>query len=144
MSTEANKALVRRYYNEVVNERKLAVIDELFAPGFTARASNYPPVGLDQFRQALGMSHNSFPDLKITVEDQIAEGDKVVTRWTARATHKGSFIGIEPTGKTLTLTAIHIHRVADNRIAELWEEINLLNVIQPDGNLGELIQKLRK
>lgn len=120
----------------------MAIIDDLFAPSFTARASNYPSVGLDQFKQALGMSHSALPDLKITIEDQIAEEDKVVTRWTAHASHKGKFIGLEPTGKTIKLTAIHIHRIAGNKIAELWEEINLLNVMQPDGNLNQLIQKL--
>jgi steroid delta-isomerase-like uncharacterized protein len=141
MSLEANKALVRRYYHEVLNRHQWAVLDELFASNFTARASNYPDVNFDQFKQALKMSRAAFPDLRVTIEDQIAADDKVVTRWTARATHTKDFAGIPATGKPVFLTAIHIHRIENRRMVELWEEINLLNLIKPDGNLVELMEK---
>jgi steroid delta-isomerase-like uncharacterized protein len=126
MSAEENKALVRRHYAEVLSQRNLAVIEELFAPTFVSRLSDGPSVDLAQFKEAAKMSLAAFPDLHATVEDQVAEADKVVTRWIARGTHQGEFAGIPPTGKSITLTGIHIHRVADGKIVELWEETDLL------------------
>jgi steroid delta-isomerase-like uncharacterized protein len=122
MSTEANKAILRRYYEEVLNQGKLSVIDELFAPDL-----------IENFKQAVAASRSAFPDLRVAVEDQIAEGDRVVTRLTAQGTHKGAFIGIPPTGKKVTLTAIHIHRVVGGKVVKLWEEINLLGLMQQLG-----------
>ncbi len=130
MSTEANKALVRRYYHEVLNQRNMAVLDDLFDPTFVTQLPAGGAVDLDKFKRAVRMSHNAFPDLHVTVEDQIAEGDKVVTRLTGRGTHQGEFAGVPATGKPVTVTAIHIHRIAHGKIVELWEEINLLGVMQ--------------
>jgi predicted ester cyclase len=84
MSIEANKALVRRHYREVLNQRNAAVIDELYDPAFVTHLSDGSTLGLDRFKQAAAMTHNAFPDLLVVVEDQIAAGDKVVTRSTAR------------------------------------------------------------
>jgi predicted ester cyclase len=135
MSVEENKALVRRYYNEVLNGSNLAMLDQLCAPDFTARSSSYPPVGLGQFKQALSMARRAFPDLRVTIEDQLAVDDKVVTRWRAGGANGGELAAVAaPDGKAVSLTAIHIHRVAGNRIVELWEEVNLLNMAQPYGN----------
>lgn len=122
MSVEANKALLRRYYQEVLNQGNLSAIDELFAPDL-----------VESFKQAVTMSRSAFPDLRVTIEDQIAEGDRVATRWTAQGTHKGPFLGVPPTNKPVTVTAIHIHQVVDGRIVKLWEEINLLGVMQQLG-----------
>ena len=133
MSTEANKALVRRYYTEVLNQRNIAVLDELCSPTFVSHASAGAKIGLAQYRQAIMASHTAFPDLVVTVEDQIAEGDKVVTCWTAQGTHQGPFAGVPPTGKRVTVTAIHIHRVDNGKIVEHWEEINLLGLMQQLG-----------
>jgi predicted ester cyclase len=132
MSVEENKALVRRYYSEVLNGSNLAMLDQLCAPDFTARSSSYPPVGLGQFKQALSMARRAFPGLRVTIEDQLAVDDKVVTRWRAGGANKGRLADATPDGKAVSLTAIHIHRVAGNRIVELWEEVNLLNMAQPD------------
>jgi steroid delta-isomerase-like uncharacterized protein len=117
-----NKTLLRRYYQEVLTQGNLNLIDELFVPEL-----------VEQFKQAVNMSRTAFPDLQVTVEDQIAEGDRVVTRWTAQATHAGPFLGIPATGKPVTVTAIHIHQVVDGRIAALWEEINLFGLMHQLG-----------
>ena len=122
MSIEANKALLRRYYQEVLNQGNLSVIDQLFASDL-----------VESFKQAVTMSRAAFPDLQVTIEDQIGESDRVVTRWTAQGTHKGPFLGVPPTNKPVTVTAIHIHQVTDGRIVRLWEEINLLGVMQQLG-----------
>jgi len=133
MSAEGNKSLVRRYYSEVLNGHDLAVLDELFAPEFTARSSSYPAVDLDQYKKALIGSCSAFPDLRVSIEDQFAVDDKVVTRWKARATRQGRPAAATADGKAVTVTAIHIHRVAGSRIVELWEEINLLNLVEQGG-----------
>src|ERR1700752_4120466 len=124
MSTEENKALLRRYYDEVLTGGNLAVIQELFIPELVER-----------FLQAVTASRTAFPDLFVTVEDQLAEGDRVATRFTARGMHRGPFLGVPPTNKQVILSAIHIHRIENGKIAELWEEINLLSLLQQIGAL---------
>jgi steroid delta-isomerase-like uncharacterized protein len=130
MSIEANKALVSRYYFEVLNNRNLAVLDEIISPSFLSRMSNNPDAGIDQYRAAVMQTHSVFPDLVVTIKEQVAEGDRVVTRWIAHATHQGAFAGIPATGKKVVVTAIHIHRIENRKLAELWEEINLFGLLQ--------------
>ena len=124
MPTEDNKALLRRYYDEVLTQGNLAVIQELFAPELVQR-----------FLETVAASRAAFPDLFVTIEDQLAEGDRVATRFTARGMHRGPFLGVAPTDKQVILSAIHIHRVENGKIAELWEEINLLSLLQQIGAL---------
>jgi steroid delta-isomerase-like uncharacterized protein len=119
---ETNKTILRRYYEEALNQGNLSVIEELFTPEL-----------VETFKQAVTMSRTAFPDLQVTIEDQIAEGDRVVTRWTVRGTHNGPFAGMPATGKPVTVTAIHIHRIHEGKIAELWEQINLLGLLQQLG-----------
>ena len=133
MSAEDNKALVRRYYEEVLTQGNLALLDELFTPAFVSRGPTGPEAGLEAFRQAVLRSRAAFPDLQVRVEDQVAEGEKVASRWMVRGTHRGAFAGVPPTGRQVTATAIHIHRVADGRIAELWEQFDLLGLLQQLG-----------
>jgi steroid delta-isomerase-like uncharacterized protein len=131
MSLKENKALVRRHYAEVLNQRNPELIDELYAP--TIALSNGAHIEREQFKALAQMSLDAFPDHQVTVEDQIAEGDKVVTRWTARGTHHGNFAGIPPTGKQVTVKAIHIHQIVDGRIAALWEEFDMFGLQQQLG-----------
>jgi steroid delta-isomerase-like uncharacterized protein len=128
MGTEENKALLRRYYAEVLGGGNIGLIDELFAPDFVSAG-----VDLARFKELAAASRAAFPDLHVTVEDQVAEGDKVVTRFSAHGTHRGPFAGIPATGKPVTVRAIHIHRIAHGKIAELWEQIDLLGLMQQVG-----------
>jgi steroid delta-isomerase-like uncharacterized protein len=128
MSTEANKALVRRHYEEVLSEGKLDVVDELYAASISL--ANGAAMDREQFKAVAGMMHAAFPDVTVTIQDQIAEGDKVVTRWMAQATHQGDFMSIPPTGKQATVTAIHIHQIVNGKIAALWEEFDMLGLMQ--------------
>jgi len=130
MSLEANKLLVRRYYDEVLNGRNLAVLDDILSPAFRSRMSNNPDVGFEGYKAAVVQTHTTLPDTHVDIQDQFAEGNRVVTRWVATATHQGNFAGIPPTGKKVTVTAIHIHRIENGKIVELWEEINLFGLIQ--------------
>jgi len=118
---EDNKALVRRWFEEVLNKRDLAAIGDFIAPTYVGHAPGAPDVkGPDGFRQRLTALHTAFPDLSETIEDIIAEGDKVVVRNTLRGTHRGDFMGIAPTGKLVTWTTIGILRIVNSKFEEGW------------------------
>src|SRR5713226_1186473 len=133
MSTEDNKLLVRRLFEEVLNQRNLALIDEFFSPNHVEHASTGPVHGTEGMKQYYMIYLTAFPDTHYTVEDQIAEGDKVVTRWTARGTHKGELMGIPPTGKQGTVTGIGIARFEGGNIVEAWTEFDALGMMQQLG-----------
>ena len=130
MSAE-NKAIARRLVEEAFNEGKLEVVDELAAPGIVSHDSALPEplVGIDATKASISAYRGAFPDLRLTVEEQIAEGDLVVTRWTARGTHQGELMGMAPTGKEATVTGITIDRLENGRIAESrtnWDSLGLM------------------
>jgi steroid delta-isomerase-like uncharacterized protein len=133
MSAE-NKALVRRYVEEVLNNRNLDLIDKLFAPTFIDHDTSMPdargPAGV---KRLAAMVHGSFPDLHFTVEDMVAEGDKVVYRYSVRGTHQGDFMGIAATGKQFAVTGIHIYRVVDGKLQEEWENWDMLGLLRQLG-----------
>jgi steroid delta-isomerase-like uncharacterized protein len=137
VSPEQNRALVRRWYDDVLNDRNFAAVDEIVAPDFVI---NGQPVGSEGIRQAAVWVRSVFPDLRVTVEDVVAERDRVVTRFTARATHCGEFLGVPATGKAVTMSGVHVDRVAHGRIAERWETVDLLGLLQ---QLGATIQPPR-
>ena len=111
MSTEENKALVRRFEEEVWNGRNPSLVDEFFAASHIFRAAGSPPLDREGHRQMIAHFQDAFPDGRNTSEELLAEGDKVVQRWTFRGTHQGAFQGIPPTGRQVTLTGISIWRV---------------------------------
>jgi predicted ester cyclase len=133
MSTEDNKAIIRRFYEEVFNRGNLAVdafidpnqVDHFAPPG--------TPGGLEGAKQTIGMFQTAFPDLHFTVEDMIAEGDKVVARITMSGTQQGAFMGIPPTGKHVTVTAIDFNRLAGGKSVEHWVEMDTLGMMQQLG-----------
>ncbi len=134
MSTEQNKVLVRRFYDEVFNRKNLAAIDDFLDPNIIEHA--LPPglpSGSEGSRQFIGMYLTAFPDMHLTAEDIIAEGEKVVVRLTYRGTHRGELMGIPPTGKQVTVTGIQIVRVANGRIAENWINLDALGMLQQLG-----------
>jgi steroid delta-isomerase-like uncharacterized protein len=96
MSAEENKALARRWAEDIMNQRNLDVVDEIYASDFVAHDPTMPEDirGVEGRREFYGMYQSAFPDAEITIEDQVAEGDKVVTRWTGRGTHQGELMGV--------------------------------------------------
>lgn len=114
MSIEANKALVQRYVEEPWNKGNVAALDEMCAPNFHLEGLG----GVEEFKAVITAFRKSFPDLHFTVEEVIAEGDKVAYRWTSRGTHRGDYEGIAPTGKTVTSTGITIIRIVDGKVVE--------------------------
>ncbi len=134
MSTEANKALVRRFYEEI-DKGNLAAMDELVAEDYLDHSP--PPFpGLGHGREGLKQAFRIFWEATPgyhRIEDQIAEGDKVVTRLTAVGSHAGDLPGAPRTGNDLTTTAIVIHRIADGKLAEKWSEKDLLGFLPQIG-----------
>jgi steroid delta-isomerase-like uncharacterized protein len=134
MSTEDNKAIARRWGEEVWGKGSPAAIDELFAPNFVF---NYPLPGatpdLKGYKQTVAMMLGPFADTQCTGEDVVAEGDKVAVRWIWRGTHKGEFMGVPPTGKQVTITGISILRIAGGKIVEEWGEMDNLGMMQQLG-----------
>jgi len=128
---ENNKEIIRRVVNEVWAEHNLAIVDELVASDYVGHDSTQPkPIrGRDGFKQFVGMYQAAFDDALVTIDDQIAEGDQVVTRWTGRGTHTGELMGIAPTGKEVTVSGITISRLAGGKIAEEWELMDALGML---------------
>ncbi len=120
MSTEENKALARRVYEETMNQRNLAVLDEFYVPDFVYHGTSRTIQGVEALKQALSLYFSAFPDLRLTMEDLIAEGDRVVVRFTYRGTHTGDFMGMPPTGKQLVVPGIGIMRVVNGKVLEEW------------------------
>jgi predicted ester cyclase len=134
MSTEANKTSARRFYDEVFNKKNRAAIDEFIDPNQVDHAAPPgTPGGLAGAKQTIGMYLTAFPDLHFTVEDMIAEGDKLVARLTVRGTQQGAFMGIPPTGQHVTVTTIDISRMAGGKSVEHWIEMDTLGMMQQLG-----------
>jgi steroid delta-isomerase-like uncharacterized protein len=135
MSTEQNKVVIDRLFREVWTEKKVAVIDELFAPDFVAYRAGQPVIqGSAGMKPMVEGMARTFDNSQSTIDALIAAGDQVVARWTFRGTHIGEWHGIAPTGKQVTITGITIHRLANGKIAELWAEedwLGLLHQLQP-------------
>ncbi|MFC1718835.1 ester cyclase [Candidatus Poribacteria bacterium] len=130
---EANKALVRRPLEEAYNKGNLDVMDEIYAADYSWPVDNPVVHGAAEAKQHVAIVRAAFPDIHITAEDIIAEGDKAVVRWTIVATHKGEFMGIPPTGKQVTGTGIITSRIADGKIAGDWENSDQLGLMQQLG-----------
>jgi steroid delta-isomerase-like uncharacterized protein len=129
-ASEANKALYQRFIQEVFNEGHLDRLDELLAPNYSYRdAPPGTPPGREAIRQVVGMFRGAFPDLHITIEDQIAEGDKVCSRATTRGTQRGAIFGVAPTGKKITMSGLTLVRIVDGRIAESWVKNDALGLM---------------
>src|SRR5919109_2550795 len=122
MSTEHNKALVRRYFEHVVNKVDRAAAEQLVASGlvFHSPYTPQPTRDRDSFLGMLSAVHAAFPDFNLVDHDLIAEGDRVASRWTVYGTHQGELAGAPPTGRKLAISGLSIYRIADGKIVEGW------------------------
>jgi steroid delta-isomerase-like uncharacterized protein len=135
MSIAENKALVRRLYEEGWSRDNLDVAANAYAADFINHNPAMPglPPGPEGIRLLVSGFRAAFPDLAYTIDDQIAEGDKVASRWTFRGTHQGEFMGIPATGKAVAVTGITIDRIAGGQIVEHWRETDILGLLQQLG-----------
>ncbi len=136
----SSKTLVRRTWEEVVNQKNLDLLDELFAADYVHHDPSLPPDmqrGLDAYRLVLTMFFDAFPDLQGTIEDVVGEGDKVASRLRWRGTHQGELMGIPPSGKQVDFTLQAIHRIAEGKIVEGWVNYDTLGMMRQIGAIPE-------
>jgi steroid delta-isomerase-like uncharacterized protein len=135
MSVEQDKALVRQFIDEIFNRGNMSMVDELFAADFVEHEELPPGIPRDRegVIQLTSMLRSAFPDFKATIDDIIAEGDKVVIRQTWSGTQKGEFMGIPPTGKSVSIGVIDIIRMADGKVMEHWGQMDSMGMMQQLG-----------
>jgi steroid delta-isomerase-like uncharacterized protein len=131
-----HKVLARRSIEEVWNQGKLTVIGELIANNATINDPNVPGgkfTGPDGYKQYVSVYRSAFPDLHFTIHDQVAEGDKVVTRWSATGTHNGPLMGFAPTHKHATVHGMDMNRYENGKVVEGWITYDMLGLLQQLG-----------
>src|SRR5215217_2394786 len=144
MSVEENKAVVRREVEELYNHTgNLDAVEEIFSSDYVSHEPSSGEVrGIEGARQFAATFRQAFPDLQNTIEDMVAEGDKVVVRFKARGTHDGETEAFGPaTGKQMQITGITIKRVSDGKIAEAWTNFDALGMMQQLGMIPEAAEQ---
>lgn len=141
MSVKELKALTRRVF-EGSNKGKaasLAALDEGYATDFVYHSPTGEDIhGLKDYKQRISEQFDAFPDIHMTIDDMVVEGDKLATRWTLTGTHKGEYRGIPPTNKKLTIWAISIVRIVGGKVVEEWERLDTLGLLQQLGVIPTL------
>ena len=138
---EENKALVRRWFAET-DRGNLAIVDELCASDYVDHNPPLPGMasGNEGIRQANAALRRAFPDTVHLIQDQIAEGDKVMTRLIGRGTFRAEILGLPPNGKVIEISGISVHRVVDGKLVEHWAQLDLLGFLQQLGAIPPLGQ----
>jgi steroid delta-isomerase-like uncharacterized protein len=133
--SEHNKAIVRRLFAELWNTGNLSMADQIFAPTYEHHDPSTPDFGRgpDSEKKRASLYRNAFPDMHLTIEDVIAEGETVMTRWSCQGTHKGDLNGIAPTGKRFTITGVTVARVSGGKIVEGFVNWDALGLMQQLG-----------
>jgi predicted ester cyclase len=136
MTTDENRAIVRRYYDEVLNGRTVAVLDEIAVADYIEN-DPFPGMGngREQLKLRAGALLSAFAPCTFKIEDIVAEGDRVAVRWRSRGTQSGEFMGILPTNRSYEIAGIDFHRLADGRMAEHWHVVDQLSQLQQLGLL---------
>jgi steroid delta-isomerase-like uncharacterized protein len=131
----STNTIAGRFFDEVWSNGKLDLVDELFTSDYVGHPSGFEEavLGPEGVKEYIRRLQEAFPDLEMTVEDQVAEDDRVVTRWTARGTHHGELMGIDPTGHEGTVSGITIQRIRDGKVAEGWTNWDMLGMLQQLG-----------
>ena len=142
MSTAQNKELVRQMVEKVFNLGNVSQADEFLAPDFAEREELPPGISRDRegVKQLTTMLRSAFPDFKATIDDIVAEGDKVVIRQTWSGSHKGEFMGIPPTGRSVSFGVIDIIRIADGKFVEHWGQMDSMSLMQQLGAIPAPVQ----
>jgi steroid delta-isomerase-like uncharacterized protein len=143
MSVQANKAILDRHFNQVLNQGQLDVVDEIYTNDYTLDA----PVrsdgssqargltqGREQLKQRVTLFRTAFPDIHFSQDDVVGENDTVVVRYTYRGTHRGVFAGVEPSGRSITIMGILIAHLKDGRIQEAWSAFDSAELMKQLGN----------
>jgi len=139
------KAIVRRLYEEVWNKRKVELVSDLISPSHALHDNNFSgsSVGPEAYRSQIAIFLAAFPDLRFTVEDTIAEKDKVAASWTISGTHKGEFWGVRPTQKKMSMDGVTIHHIANGKIIDSYISSDALGLMRQLGIVPPLPQSKR-
>ena len=140
MSEEKNKEKVRRFMEEAFGQGKTEVVDEVVDPDFVCWDPNSETGeirGADTIKDEVGYFHSAFPDFFWTVEDQVAEGDKVTTRYTLGGTHQGEFFGVPASGRRVEISGINVDRFEGGKLVEEWASYDLLGGLRQIGAIPE-------
>ena len=135
LTTDANKDLVRRFIAEVFLERRFDAVDELLTDDFTPHTWGKVEPGKSPMKAAIERVSHGLSDATMTIEDVIAEGDRVAVRLTSSAVQTGEFMGLPPSGKTYTIGEIHIFRIEDGKVAEHWHQADFMGMMRQLGAL---------
>jgi steroid delta-isomerase-like uncharacterized protein len=122
-----------------MNRRNIDAVDEIYASGFVGHDPAMPEDvrGVEGAREFYGMYQSAFPDVQITIEEQVAEGDTVATRWTARGTHQGELLGVPPSGNRVEVMGVTMSRIEGGKVAEEWDNYDALGMMQGIGAIPE-------
>ena len=131
--SDANKAVVRRWLEEAMEKGNLDIVDELFDETYVFRMPGAIAMGPREMRELATSYKTAFPDMKVTIDDQIAEGQRVVTRWTAQGTHQGPLGDISATGNSVTMTGVLITRFVEGKPVEDWKNFDKLGMLRQIG-----------
>jgi steroid delta-isomerase-like uncharacterized protein len=132
-SLEANKALVRRFIDEIFLRQDFGAVDELLTDDFVPHTWGEMAPGRDGLKQAITRVSAGLSEARMTVEDVIAEGDRVAVRLTSSAMHTGAFMGMPPSGKRYEISEIHIFRIRDGRVSEHWHQADFMGMMKQLG-----------
>jgi steroid delta-isomerase-like uncharacterized protein len=138
--SEQNKVIVRRLIEDLWNQKKAAVIDEIYGENCTLNEAGTSLRGRGGARQFFTIYTTAFPDVHCTIEDILAEGDKVVLRWRSKGTHRGELQGIAPTGRPVDVPGTAIYRFSNGKIVEehnVWDTLLMMQQIGAVGQLGQ-------
>jgi steroid delta-isomerase-like uncharacterized protein len=142
MAAEQNKALIVRFVEELFNKGNMGIVSEIFAPDFIEREQLPPgiPNGREGVKVLTTMLRSAFPDFNATIDDILAEGDKVVIRMTWSGTQKGEFMGVPATGKRVSFGVIDIIRIANGKLVEHWGQMDSMSLMQQLGAIPAPIE----
>ena len=129
--SQENKDIVRRFLTELQVDKRLEVVDELVSEDFIGHTAEV--IGREQLKQVAADNLAAFPDMELTIEDQVAERDMVYTRYTARGKHEGTYRGVAATGKSVDFTVVGIHRLTGGKIVEGWRILDRLDIVHQIG-----------
>ncbi|PYU69987.1 MAG: ester cyclase [Acidobacteria bacterium] len=138
--SEGNKNIVRRLVEEVWNKGNLSVADEFFAPNYSHHDPSTPDLGRgpESEKKRATLYRTAFPDLRLTIEDIIAEGETVTARWSCRGTHRGDLSGIGPTGNQINISGVTVARLSNGKMVEGWVNWDALGLMQQLGVVPEV------
>ncbi len=138
MATDA-KTVVRRVYDEIWNQHDIEKANELFAPGYVDHDPATPNTarGPEAFKAVFNIYHRAFPDTHFTIDEIIAEGDRVAVRWTAQGTHRGDLMGVRPSGQRASITGTGFCVVSNGKIQESWTHWDALGLLRQIGAIRE-------